>query len=519
MIKRIILNLFILTATSFASSLFSVDLKHGVDWKVSWVEANTQEYGFQTIKLQDVDWRSNESGILDLDFINGDVWLKVEIFNTPKSKSELFLVIGELKIDYAAIEIYNQNDNIIKEAGLTLPFETRETGHVKPVFKLPVDKQNLFFLKVITNAKMSFPIEVMTSSEVYQSIVSYKVVRGIFFLIFILLVLYTLIIYFPNKDNVYLYYLGYVILTFMVIFVTHGGLFEFIDIGSGLLYTNLTLILYTTTNIFVLFFAMRLQRVHFFLGNWAYLFHLLIAFYVVEYILILLGLDFHVTRNYVLLLNMIITPLIMITSWIIYRKGFKVALFFFLAWSPMMILVFAYCFYLLIGMQYSFWLLYAPIFIIPVEFIVFNIVIFKKMKFELNIKDYFRIDANQLGSYKKTRLSNLPVDNIISSLKELMQDHKVYKNNPELGLTQLADMLEIRPHQLTELLTQVMGTNFSNFLNKHKVEEAKRLLSTDSEMRIIDIAFESGFQSKSTFNTAFKQFVGVSPSEYAQTAD
>lgn len=66
------------------------------------------------------------------------------------------------------------------------------------------------------------------------------------------------------------------------------------------------------------------------------------------------------------------------------------------------------------------------------------------------------------------------------------------------------------------LVNTYLGQNFYNFINKYRIEEVKKKLSEDNskENNILTIALETGFNSKSTFNTVFKKIEGVTPSEY-----
>ena len=61
--------------------------------------------------------------------------------------------------------------------------------------------------------------------------------------------------------------------------------------------------------------------------------------------------------------------------------------------------------------------------------------------------------------------------------------------------------------------------NFNQFLNKYRIEEAKKRLKDPEENQfvVLKIAYDVGFNSKSTFNTAFKKFTGMSPSQYRET--
>lgn len=118
---------------------------------------------------------------------------------------------------------------------------------------------------------------------------------------------------------------------------------------------------------------------------------------------------------------------------------------------------------------------------------------------------------------KPRRLSNEQVSSLSEQLDSLMVNDKIFLDN-EINLTTVAEKLGISIHDTSCLINEVTGSNFYNFINRHRVEEAKKL-STSSKMdklNMLGIAFESGFNSKTTFNTAFKKLVGISPSEYAK---
>lgn len=115
--------------------------------------------------------------------------------------------------------------------------------------------------------------------------------------------------------------------------------------------------------------------------------------------------------------------------------------------------------------------------------------------------------------YEKTLLSGVNTEIIYTRLMELMKDEQLYKDM-ELTLKTVADILAITPHQLSQFLNEHLGVDFRNFINRFRVEEAQRLLKSDPEMSILTICFEVGFNSKSTFNTAFKKISGITPREY-----
>lgn len=96
-----------------------------------------------------------------------------------------------------------------------------------------------------------------------------------------------------------------------------------------------------------------------------------------------------------------------------------------------------------------------------------------------------------------------------------MKDGKPYLEG-DLNLLKLSELIGISTHQLSYLLNNGFNENFFQFVNKYRVTHAKELLLSDSyyKMSVLGIAFESGFNSKTAFNTMFKKIMGITPSEF-----
>lgn len=100
-------------------------------------------------------------------------------------------------------------------------------------------------------------------------------------------------------------------------------------------------------------------------------------------------------------------------------------------------------------------------------------------------------------------------------IKVYMESEKPY-TNIDLTLKDLACVLDTYPHYVTQVLNTVFNQNFFDYVNTYRVEEAqKRLLDPEfKNLTILAIAYDCGFNSKSTFNRIFKQKTGQTPSEY-----
>ena len=120
------------------------------------------------------------------------------------------------------------------------------------------------------------------------------------------------------------------------------------------------------------------------------------------------------------------------------------------------------------------------------------------------------IKANDL-KYQSSTLTSSISARLFDQVKEHLEQSQVYTNN-ELRLSRLADELSISSHQLSQIINEHAGKNFSDFINNYRVQEATKRMKSDSRINLL--AYEVGFNNKTSFNNAFKKFVGCSPTEF-----
>lgn len=144
--------------------------------------------------------------------------------------------------------------------------------------------------------------------------------------------------------------------------------------------------------------------------------------------------------------------------------------------------------------------------------------IFPYQKTELNSISELIIEQDNAKAVKQ-RLGDEQSQILKSRLEHLMATKKLYLDN-ELSLPQLAEIMELSVHDLSYLLNERIGTNFYQFVNMYRVEEAKQIMLSDKyrHLNILGIAYSAGFNSKTTFNTMFKKQTGLSPSQFIQQA-
>jgi AraC-like DNA-binding protein len=81
-------------------------------------------------------------------------------------------------------------------------------------------------------------------------------------------------------------------------------------------------------------------------------------------------------------------------------------------------------------------------------------------------------------------------------------------------LRSLCDALKENPHYVSQVINQDLATNFYDLIKKHRIEDAMAALGAERDRTVLDIALAVGFNSKSAFNAAFRQFAGMTPREY-----
>jgi len=120
--------------------------------------------------------------------------------------------------------------------------------------------------------------------------------------------------------------------------------------------------------------------------------------------------------------------------------------------------------------------------------------------------------------YAKSRLEVHEVYEILERLEQLMIAEKPFKNS-ELTLNDLSQKLNIHPNQLSQVINSKTGNTFYHYINVYRVKEFIRLssLPENKKYTFLALAYDCGFNSKTTFNKYFKIYTGKTPSELVQS--
>ena len=132
------------------------------------------------------------------------------------------------------------------------------------------------------------------------------------------------------------------------------------------------------------------------------------------------------------------------------------------------------------------------------------------------ITDYYEFpEIRQSRKYAKSGLSGDQLHKYKQILNQIMCVRKAYLQ-PDLSMPKLAELVGCSVNHLSQVINCGYGTSFFGYLNRHRIEYAKELLTRAEyrRMHVLDIAFDVGFNSNSTFYSAFKKCVGISPARY-----
>ena len=119
--------------------------------------------------------------------------------------------------------------------------------------------------------------------------------------------------------------------------------------------------------------------------------------------------------------------------------------------------------------------------------------------------------------YLNSSLTSSAANSIEKILRQLMQEKKPYLNN-NLKMKDLAFQLNTSPHHLSQVINEKFNQSFNQYINTLRIQEAQRLLKDPAQQKtyLIQIAYQVGFNNKTTFNSAFKKVVGCAPSKFRE---
>ncbi len=125
------------------------------------------------------------------------------------------------------------------------------------------------------------------------------------------------------------------------------------------------------------------------------------------------------------------------------------------------------------------------------------------------------ISQNETRKYLGSNLSTVQIEKHKKQLLDLLSTEKPFLD-PQLSIADLSEKISVPVKHLSQVINQSFDKSFFDFINAYRIKEVQRILkeSRDDKLTVLEAMYEAGFNSKSSFNTAFKKETGLTPSEF-----
>jgi len=128
-------------------------------------------------------------------------------------------------------------------------------------------------------------------------------------------------------------------------------------------------------------------------------------------------------------------------------------------------------------------------------------------------EDFKSGDVVAPNSY--SNLDSQDISSIAERIQHLMTEEKMFLHET-LSLKTLSNRINIEPNLVSYVLNNKLNRSFYDFVNEYRIEEVKKKLKDPkyAHYKLVELAYESGFNSKATFNRVFKKLEGITPTVY-----
>ncbi len=117
------------------------------------------------------------------------------------------------------------------------------------------------------------------------------------------------------------------------------------------------------------------------------------------------------------------------------------------------------------------------------------------------------------AKYQKSSVDQALAKRIQDKLEHCLTEQKLFQNN-NLNLRSLSQNIGEKPHYVSQVINQYLSSSFYELINTYRIKHALDLIKTKPELNLLNIAYEVGFNSKSTFNNNFRRIQGITSSQY-----
>jgi AraC-like DNA-binding protein len=149
-----------------------------------------------------------------------------------------------------------------------------------------------------------------------------------------------------------------------------------------------------------------------------------------------------------------------------------------------------------------------------VYFIFFNIIFFKGW----HQQEIFG-GVEERKKYQSSTLTSDEARTLVERINAFVDQHKPHLI-PGLTISQMARKMNLPMRTLSQIINEYFGQNFYDYINRLRIEEAKRILREEGNKKtVLEVLYEIGYNSKSSFNAEFKKATGLTPTEFRRRAE
>ncbi|MFO1471532.1 MAG: 7TM diverse intracellular signaling domain-containing protein [Turneriella sp.] len=388
-----------------------------------------------------------------------------------------------------------------------------------PAFRLNAAKngQRVFYIRLESTSIKNFPILLKSETNYTHDLKREITIIFIYSTIFLVLILFAVFMYALSRDVNFLIYVGYLLSIVLAFDTTFGNAFDLLWPNATWWQNRAGFTLVGAQIIFSMLFTSRLLDFPRHMPRANFVCKVIAWICAVSLPLSLLDLPvvwFSALYSYIYLLS--IPAFFVIGIMLIKKSGPHVRLFIF-GWGCIFFFGIFHILYLRSVLPFSYFSVYATILALPVDILFFFMSVWEKQRStdreRLRLIEDKMAALSRSAKYQKSSLADIDTKQALANLEILLREEKIYLIE-DLRLPDLAKALQLNRTQLSELLNSHFGMTFPQFINQYRIEEAKRLLETEREKNILEIAFATGFGSKAAFSTEFKRATGKTASEY-----
>jgi AraC-like DNA-binding protein len=147
---------------------------------------------------------------------------------------------------------------------------------------------------------------------------------------------------------------------------------------------------------------------------------------------------------------------------------------------------------------------------VSINFVFATVLVYRSME-----QSWDQTGIIESTKYGGSNLSDSESAGYAQKIRSIMEKEKLYLD-PEISLRELSEKTGISPRYLSQVINSRFNQNFFDFINHYRIEEAKRLMAgtVRKELTILEVMYHVGFNSKSSFQSAFRKNTGTTPTEF-----